>query len=133
MLVQHTVTGCNLRPGDLIATGTISGPTPESMGSMLELSWRGSKPLVLDENCTRKFLEDGDTVIMTGKAGQAHVRHTVYGFLSSSPSRFLSSRWLQDWFWTIYWTHPACTATAQIIVLFRFRQEIKMTEMIALE
>ena len=85
MLVQHTVTGCNLRPGDLIATGTISGPTPESMGSMLELSWRGSKPLVLDENCTRKFLEDGDTVIMTGKAKQAHVEHTVDGSLFSSP------------------------------------------------
>jgi len=66
MLVHHTVTGCNLRPGDLIATGTISGSTPDSYGSMLELSWRGSKPLVLDENVTRKFLEDGDTVTMTG-------------------------------------------------------------------
>ena len=67
MLVQHTMTGCNLRPGDLIATGTISGQTPDSYGSMLELSWRGSKPIQLDENLTRKFLEDGDTVIMTGK------------------------------------------------------------------
>ncbi|CAF1116460.1 unnamed protein product [Adineta steineri] len=66
MLVHHTVTGCNLRAGDLIATGTISGPTPDSCGSMLELTWRGSKPLVLDENLTRKFLEDGDTVTMTG-------------------------------------------------------------------
>lgn len=66
MLVQHTMSGCNLRTGDLIATGTISGQTPESYGSMLELSWRGSKPLQLDENLTRKFLEDGDTVIMTG-------------------------------------------------------------------
>ncbi|CAF3209772.1 unnamed protein product [Rotaria sp. Silwood2] len=66
MLVHHTITGCNLRPGDLIATGTISGQTPDSYGSMLELSWRGSKPLELDENLTRKFLEDGDTVTMTG-------------------------------------------------------------------
>jgi len=66
MLVHHTVTGCNLQPGDLIATGTISGPTPDSCGSMLELSWRGTKPLELDENLTRKFLEDGDSVTMTG-------------------------------------------------------------------
>ncbi|CAF4422210.1 unnamed protein product, partial [Adineta steineri] len=66
MLVHHTVTGCNLRAGDLIATGTISGPTPDSCGSMLELTWRGSKPLVLDENVTRKFLEDGDTVFYQG-------------------------------------------------------------------
>ena len=113
MLVQHTVTGCNLRPGDLIATGTISGPTPESMGSMLELSWRGAKPLVLDENCTRKFLEDGDTVTMTGKAGQLlHLEHSVYGLVSSSPSRFLSSRWLQDWLRAMHGNHHSCTATA---------------------
>jgi fumarylacetoacetase len=66
MLVHHTSTGCNLRPGDLIGTGTISGSTPDSYGSMLELSWRGSKPLQLDENITRKFIEDGDTITMTG-------------------------------------------------------------------
>ncbi len=66
MLVHHTMTGCNLRAGDLIATGTISGPTPDSYGSMLELSWRGTKSLELDENLTRKFLEDGDTVTLTG-------------------------------------------------------------------
>jgi fumarylacetoacetase len=66
MLVHHSITGCNFRPGDLIGTGTISGPTPDSYGSMLELSWRGTKPLQLDENTTRKFIEDGDTVTMTG-------------------------------------------------------------------
>lgn len=66
MLVHHTMTGCNLRPGDLIATGTISGSTPDSYGSMLELSWRGTKPLQLNENLTRKFLQDGDTIIMKG-------------------------------------------------------------------
>ena len=66
MLVHHSITGCNLRPGDLIGTGTISGPTADSYGSMLEISWRGSKPLELEENITRKFLEDGDTVKMTG-------------------------------------------------------------------
>jgi fumarylacetoacetase len=68
MLVHHTSTGCNLRPGDLIGTGTISGSTPDSYGSMLELSWRGSKPLQLDENITRKFIEDGDTITMTGNS-----------------------------------------------------------------
>ena len=67
MLVHHTITGCNFRAGDLIGTGTISGSAPDSLGSMLELSWRGTKPLQLEENLTRKFLEDGDTVTMTGK------------------------------------------------------------------
>ncbi len=66
MLVHHTSTGCNLRAGDLIGTGTVSGSTPNSLGCMLELSWRGTKPLELDENLTRKFLEDGDTVTLTG-------------------------------------------------------------------
>ena len=65
-LAHHTVTGCNVRPGDLMASGTISGPTPESYGSMLELAWRGTKPLVLPGGEQRRFLEDGDTVIMRG-------------------------------------------------------------------
>jgi fumarylacetoacetase len=65
-LAHHTVNGCNLRPGDLLASGTISGPTPESYGSMLELAWRGSKPLSLPDGERRAFLEDGDTVAMTG-------------------------------------------------------------------
>ena len=66
MVVQHTMTGCNLRPGDLLGTGTISGTTKDSYGSMLELSWNGTQPLILDEH-SRKFLEDGDTVTMTGR------------------------------------------------------------------
>lgn len=65
-LVHHTVTGCNVRPGDLMGSGTISGETPDSYGSMLELSWKGTKPLDLGEGVTRKFLQDGDEVIMTG-------------------------------------------------------------------
>jgi fumarylacetoacetase len=65
-LAHHTVNGCNLRPGDLLATGTISGPTPDSYGSMLELSWRGSKPLSFPNGDTRTFLQDGDRVTMTG-------------------------------------------------------------------
>merc|ERR1711942_208487 len=65
-LAHHTVTGCNMKPGDLLASGTISGPEPSSLGSMLELSWRGSKPVPLSDGGERKFLQDGDTVIMTG-------------------------------------------------------------------
>jgi fumarylacetoacetase len=65
-LAHHTVTGCNLRPGDLLASGTISGPTPGSRGSMLELTWRGQEPLTLVSGEQRKFLQDGDTVVLSG-------------------------------------------------------------------
>jgi fumarylacetoacetase len=65
-LAHHTVTGCNLRPGDLLASGTISGPTPDSWGSLLELAWRGERPLTLESGEKRKFLQDGDTVVLTG-------------------------------------------------------------------
>ena len=64
-LAHHTVTGCNLRPGDLLASGTISGPTPDSLGSLLELSWRGQRPLHLPTGETRTFLEDGDTLTLS--------------------------------------------------------------------
>lgn len=65
-LAHHTVNGCNVRAGDVMASGTISGPTPESFGSLLELSWRGTKPLTLKDGSERKFLEDGDTVVIRG-------------------------------------------------------------------
>ncbi|EPQ02727.1 Fumarylacetoacetase [Myotis brandtii] len=65
-LTHHSVNGCNLRPGDLLASGTISGPEPESFGSMLELSWRGTQPIELGNGQTRRFLQDGDEVIITG-------------------------------------------------------------------
>eukprot|EP00127_Corallochytrium_limacisporum_P004121 Clim_evm66s157 gene=Clim_evmTU66s157 len=65
-LAHHTVTGCNTRPGDLMASGTISGPEQESFGSMLELSWRGSREVDIGEGQTRKFIKDGDTVSVTG-------------------------------------------------------------------
>src|SRR5205823_2065520 len=64
-LVHHTVNGCNLRPGDLLASGTVSGPTPDSYGSMLELAWRGSKPLALESGEQRSFLQDGDRLTLT--------------------------------------------------------------------
>lgn len=66
-LAHHSVTGCIMRPGDLLASGTISGPEPSSFGSMLELSWRGSKTIPLKNGGgERKFLKDGDTVGIRG-------------------------------------------------------------------
>jgi fumarylacetoacetase len=65
-LAHHTITGCNMRPGDLLASGTISGPAADSYGSMLELTWRGERPLQMPTGETRKFLADGDVVTMTG-------------------------------------------------------------------
>jgi len=67
-LAHHSVNGCNLRPGDLLASGTISGPTRESRGSMLELTWRGTEPLQLPGGEERKFIQDGDEVVMSGFA-----------------------------------------------------------------
>ncbi|MEX0719798.1 MAG: fumarylacetoacetase [Balneolaceae bacterium] len=67
-LAHHTVTGCNVQPGDLYASGTISGPTEDSYGSMLELAWKGTKPIKLPSGEERKFIHDGDEVIMTGFA-----------------------------------------------------------------
>jgi len=65
-LAHHTVNGCNLEPGDLLASGTISGSTEESRGCMLELTWRGANLLKLPNGETRKWLEDGDTLTITG-------------------------------------------------------------------
>ncbi|MGV3587118.1 MAG: fumarylacetoacetase [Adhaeribacter sp.] len=67
-LAHQTSNGCNLEIGDLYASGTISGPEPGAYGSMLELTWQGSKPLTLPNGITRKFLEDGDTVVFKGYA-----------------------------------------------------------------
>jgi fumarylacetoacetase len=66
MLAHHTSNGCNLRPGDLFASGTISGPTNDARGCLLELTSRGSEPIELPTGETRRFLEDGDEVIMRG-------------------------------------------------------------------
>jgi fumarylacetoacetase len=66
MLAHHASNGCNLRPGDLFASGTVSGPERDQRGCLLELTWRGAEPLALQAGETRKFLEDGDEVIMRG-------------------------------------------------------------------
>jgi fumarylacetoacetase len=76
MLVHHTSNGCNLRPGDLLGSGTVSGPTKESRGCLLELTWRGKEPVTLPSGESRSFLEDGDEIIIRGhcrKAGFATI------------------------------------------------------------
>ncbi|MBI4947728.1 MAG: fumarylacetoacetase [Bacteroidetes bacterium] len=73
-LAHHTVNGCNIRIGDLMASGTISGPTPESFGSMLELTWKGTKPIKMSDGSARKFMNDNDTVIMRGFSEKDGVR-----------------------------------------------------------
>lgn len=73
-LAHHTINGCNVQVGDLYASGTISGPSPGSLGSLLELTWNGAKPLELPDGTTRTFLEDGDTVVMTAFAEREGVR-----------------------------------------------------------
>jgi len=83
-LAHHTVTGCNMSSGDLLGSGTISGPAEGSFGSMLEITWKGTKPITLPGGEQRKFLNDGDTVTMTGwcqgegyRVGFGEVRNTV--------------------------------------------------------
>ncbi len=73
-LAHHTVNGCNVRCGDLMGSGTISGPTPDSYGSMLELAWKGTKPLKMNDGSERKFIQDGDNVIMRGYSEKDGVR-----------------------------------------------------------
>tara|TARA_B110000971_G_scaffold116243_1_gene119138 strand:+ start:4468 stop:5703 length:1236 start_codon:yes stop_codon:yes gene_type:complete len=82
-LAHHTVNGCNLNVGDLMASGTISGKDSNSYGSMLELSWAGSKPVELNEGGTRKFIQDNDTVIMRGYCEKGPIR-IGFGSVSST-------------------------------------------------
>ena len=75
-LAHHTINGCPVNSGDMMGSGTISGPTPDAYGSMLELSWKGSKPVKLTEGGDRKYIEDKDTVIVRGhceKSGAARI------------------------------------------------------------
>jgi fumarylacetoacetase len=73
-LAHHTCNGCNVKVGDLMASGTISGKDPSSFGSMLELAWAGTKPLTLEDGTTRIFIKDGDSVTMRGYAEKGNIR-----------------------------------------------------------
>jgi fumarylacetoacetase len=68
MVAHHASNGCNLRPGDLLGSGTVSGPEKDERGCLLELSWRGTEPISLPSGETRTFLEDGDEVVISGHA-----------------------------------------------------------------
>ena len=73
-LTHHTITGCKVEVGDMMGSGTISGPTPDSYGSMLEIAWNATKPVTLSSGETRSFIEDGDTVIMKGYSEKDGIR-----------------------------------------------------------
>ncbi|OYT70877.1 MAG: fumarylacetoacetase, partial [Chloracidobacterium sp. CP2_5A] len=79
MLAHHASNGCNLQPGDLLGTGTVSGPTKASRGCLLELTWRGAEPLTLPSGETRRFLEDGDEVILRGYCVRDGFRRIGFG------------------------------------------------------
>lgn len=73
-LAHHTVNGCNIRCGDVMASGTISGPHEGSYGSMLEIAWKGTKPVAMKNGSSRTFIENGDTVVLKGYAEKDGVR-----------------------------------------------------------
>ena len=73
-LAHHTVNGCNIQVGDLYASGTISGPTPDSYGSMLEISWQGKNPVAMPDGTERRFILDNDTVVIKGYCEKDGVR-----------------------------------------------------------
>ncbi|MDP2540584.1 fumarylacetoacetase [Tenacibaculum discolor] len=73
-LAHHTVNGCPVNAGDMMGSGTISGPTQDSFGSMLELTWRGQNPIKMNDGSERKFINDNDTVIMRGYCKNEKIR-----------------------------------------------------------
>ncbi|MFU8843318.1 MAG: fumarylacetoacetase, partial [Bacteroidales bacterium] len=73
-LAHHTVNGCNINIGDMFASGTISGPEPGSFGSMLEITWKGTRPVKLTDGSERKFIHDNDTIAMRGWGEKDGVR-----------------------------------------------------------
>jgi len=73
-LAHHTVNGCNINAGDMMASGTISGTDEDSFGSMLEISWKGQKSVKMADGTDRKFIQDQDTVIMRGWSEKDGVR-----------------------------------------------------------
>jgi fumarylacetoacetase len=79
LVAHHTSNGCNLQPGDLVASGTVSGASPESRGCLLERTWRGTEPLELPTGEVRRFLEDGDEVILRGWCERDGFRRIGFG------------------------------------------------------
>jgi fumarylacetoacetase len=79
LVTHHASNGCNLRPGDLLASGTVSGPTRESRGCLLELTWRGTEPVTMPTGEARRFLEDGDEVIFRGRCERTNAVPIGFG------------------------------------------------------
>ncbi|MEM8930083.1 MAG: fumarylacetoacetase [Acidobacteriota bacterium] len=79
MVTHHCSNGCDLRPGDLLASGTVSGPDKDSRGCLLELTWRGAEPVELDNGEVRKFLQDGDELILSGHCEGEGARRIGFG------------------------------------------------------
>jgi fumarylacetoacetase len=79
MLTHHASAGCNLQPGDLIASGTVSGPERGSRGCLLELAWRGQSPVTLSTGESRSFLHDGDEVTLRGWCERDGFRRIGFG------------------------------------------------------
>lgn len=73
-LAHHTINGCKINSGDMMGSGTISGPTPDSYGSMLELTWRGQNPIQLSDGTERKFINDNDTILFRGYCKNDEIR-----------------------------------------------------------
>ena len=79
LLAHHTSNGCNLQPGDLLGSGTVSGDAKDARGCLLELTWRGADPIQLPSGESRRFLEDGDEVIMRGSCEREGFAHIGFG------------------------------------------------------
>jgi len=79
MVAHHSVNGCNLRPGDLFGSGTLSGPSADSVGALLEATQGGKNPITLSNGEQRTFLEDGDTVVLRGYCDNSNARRIGFG------------------------------------------------------
>lgn len=91
MVAHHSSNGCPLRPGDLIATGTVSGEAKGSRGSLLELTWRGTEPLELTTGEVRRFLQDGDEIILRGYCAREGARRLGFGECRGAVSPAISA------------------------------------------
>lgn len=79
LIAHHTSVGCDLRPGDLLSSGTISAPTREGYGSLLQIAHGGSEPITLRAGETRTFLQDGDEIILEARAQRSSAASTGFG------------------------------------------------------
>ena len=91
LVAHHTSNGCNLRPGDLLASGTVSGPAPESRGCLLEITRRGAEPVALPTGELRTFLEDGDEITLRGYCERAGLPRISLGTCTGRTSAGLSA------------------------------------------